>query len=227
MSCQKLTDKIEETDNFGKNSFSEMSLTEKETYCTKLTESFEYRKIGGNFSRFMPISTPALQDERLQQVKTKTELMAWIKDNLSHTLFSSVEEAEDLYEEIEQLQKKLQKKFRAFDFDASSKDMTFFRDFMTKRVDENLVRLKRNISLTKSSHCETARDLCLAEVQAYQDKALIFCGVGALVGGCIGGPLVTGIVDIGCTILVNYEARKQREQCYATYRGCGAMVSSK
>lgn len=222
MSCQKLADETIITDNDGPSAFSLMPSEEKEAYCENLKASFEYRRIGRNIFRFMPISMPALGDKRLHQVKTKAELMAWIKDNLEHTLFSSVEEAEELYKETEQLQKRLQKKFPEFNVSANSPDMVFFRDLMIKRVEEDLAIIKRNISLTKSSPCAAARDICLANADAYQNTATLICGVGGIVAACFSGGILGGIVDLVCVALVIDQANQQRQQCLQAYNSCVA-----
>lgn len=227
ISCSKLPngtlDELLKADASSKRKFSEMSLEEKEAYCENLVESKELRKLEKNARRFIPISRPALEDERFHQIKTKAELMAWIKDNLDHTLFRSVKEAEKLYAEIEQLQKIIQQKFSAFDFSEGSADAIFYTNYTIKRAEEQKVsHVTKNHPQAKGTHCLNAFNNCLYNSQQSFERELAVCTIGGVVSSCIPGiGAVTGpLTYIICASMAMNAHNRRVAKCEEDYRNC-------
>ena len=147
--------------------FSEMSFVEKEDYSRRLLESEEYRTYRVNLNWFIPISIVALNDERLHQAQTKEELMAWVKDNLEHTLFRSVAEAEMKYNELDRSVKVIRQKFSAMDFKQGSPDIYFFNDYVARLYE---IRVEKTYPQRKSyGNCKDAFDECMAQARKKHD----------------------------------------------------------
>ncbi len=227
ISCTKVTDEVvgESIQAAGsiESVFSKMSLEEKETYIEKLRETEEFHKLESSTGRFIPISRPALKDEKLHQVKTKAELMTWIKDNLDHTLFRSVEEAEKLYTEMEQLQKDIQRKFSAINFSEGSEDMIFIRDYSMKRVEEQYGSGSVvNAPPAYGTECEMAVISCMQEADRLNMEENLVCSGGAFLGSCIPtiGIIAGPIIGIVCITMSYNVLLERRANCQQTYNTC-------
>jgi hypothetical protein len=127
--------------------FSRMSWIEKETTCKNLMLSKEFDLLTAKLHWFIPISIIAFEDKSLLRITTKSQLMAWIGKNLSHTKFRSVAEAEAVYKDIERLQRDIIRKFSEFDFGARSSDIAFLSNYVNRNLEvtrNNMARRNAN-----------------------------------------------------------------------------------